>query len=531
MATQAINEARGPLGYTVNSEADGKRALTAIASTFPSRRERLPVVRRLYLDTFDWRLYRRDMRLWFQSQDDAGVLKLESNGHTVRALLPGATVPAFASDLPEGPIRTLLAPLIDVRRLLPRAEIEDDASSLRILDDQQKTVARVQLVQLRTSIPDAGNSTQSLEPTIEIVPMRGYDAALGRVRSYVENDLKLAPSRRETVREALATAGLQPGAYSSKVEWSLDADMNAIEATAFICLTLLDAMLVNEDGVRRDLDPEFLHDFRVAGRRTRSALALMGKVFDKEPRKRFRQEFKWLGSVTGPVRDLDVHLTQMDSFCASLPDEAKSDLDPLGKYLRRHRSRERRRLLAALRSKRYRVLVGEWREFLIRAPGDVSAHAAAQPITEFASGRIRRALRRIQKSAHDIEADTPAESLHALRIDCKKLRYLLEFFYSLYDPDDIGPLVKGLKQLQDSLGDFNDRVVQARAIKRMAVEMEQEKLATTDCLLAMGRLLEKQAQGQQKERRRFARCLAAFKGPENRERFERLFRPPGSARE
>ena len=41
----------------------------------------------------------------------------------------------------------------------------------------------------------------------------------------------------------------------------------------------LQTLRINEDGVRKDLDSEFLHDFRVAVRRTRSALSQIKGVF------------------------------------------------------------------------------------------------------------------------------------------------------------------------------------------------------------------------------------------------------------
>jgi CHAD domain-containing protein len=55
----------------------------------------------------------------------------------------------------------------------------------------------------------------------------------------------------------------------------------------------------------------------------------------------------------------------------------------------------------------------------------------------------------------------PVTTLHALRIDCKALRYSLEPVEHLLGPEG-GDLVRQLKALQDLLGDLNDAVV-ARA--------------------------------------------------------------------
>ena len=69
----------------------------------------------------------------------------------------------------------------------------------------------------------------------------------------------------------------------------------------------------------------------------------------------------------------------------------------------------------------------------------------------------------------EIDDDSPDEALHRLRIDAKKLRYLLEFFRALYPPKEIGAVVGALKSLQDNLGDFNDLSVQQGAMRGFAV--------------------------------------------------------------
>jgi CHAD domain-containing protein len=73
---------------------------------------------------------------------------------------------------------------------------------------------------------------------------------------------------------------------------------------------------------------------------------------------------------------------------------------------------------------------------------------------------IYKRYRRIVKKGSKISETTPDEKLHELRIDCKKLRYLLEFFTSLFPENEMKKLVKQLKQLQENLGDFNDLSVQ-----------------------------------------------------------------------
>ena len=66
-------------------------------------------------------------------------------------------------------------------------------------------------------------------------------------------------------------------------------------------------MRANLPGLLDDVDTEFLHDFRVAVRQTRSTLKLGRAALPEVMRSRWEPEFKWLGDVTTQVRDLDVY--------------------------------------------------------------------------------------------------------------------------------------------------------------------------------------------------------------------------------
>ena len=94
--------------------------------------------------------------------------------------------------------------------------------------------------------------------------------------------------------------------------------MPAAAALATVLTALLDTLEANVNGTVRDIDTEFLHDLRIAVRRTRSALKLAGDVLPGGLAGRFRPEFKWLGDLTTPTRDLDVYLLGYPSMAAGL---------------------------------------------------------------------------------------------------------------------------------------------------------------------------------------------------------------------
>ena len=489
-------------------------------------------------DTFDWRLHAVGGELRTQpapraGQTDGGSWLVWTHGEErIRRRLESDARPGFAQDLPAGPLRDILAPLLAMRRLLPTVEIHLDAAEHRLLDDNRKTVARLEILHGEAIDPEAVDRRAELAPRLRIRPLRGYDDAFRRLVEVLEDDLALERAGDALPAAALVAVGRRPGSYSSKPRHDLDPSMRADDALVDILRALLHTLEINQDGTRRDLDSEFLHDFRVAGRRTRSALGQVKKVFPADALAPFRREFSWLGKITGPTRDLDVYLLKFPAYRDALPRSSgdrslaggADDLAPLETFLRRRQREEQKILSAALDGPRYRRLLQDWHAFLDHPPRGEAADAE-RPIVDVASERIWKAYRRVRnRGALAVEHHSAAQDLHSLRIECKKLRYLLEFFRNLYPAAEIDPAIKALKKLQDNLGDFNDYEVQQRALGDFAHQMHIEGLASVDTLLAMGRLLDVLARGQESERRAFAKRFASFAAKKNRRRFEGLFR-------
>ena len=320
--------------------------------------------------------------------------------------------------------------------------------------------------------------------------------------------------------------GLQPP--ESGVEAGITAGMPACAAVARLLLRLFDTVELNVGGVLRDIDIEFLHDFRVAVRRTRSAIKLLGEVLPDDLARQYSAEFKWLGDVTTPTRDLDVHLLGFDATAGRLVAASPEDLEPLRGYLARRRAREFRRLAAALRGPRFRAITDDWRKALLKirdADGPTTPTAA-----ELARSTTGRAFRRIAALGAAITPDSPPESLHDLRKRAKEFRYLLEFFAPLHDPAAYRKALGDLKQLQDCLGEFQDSQVQREEIHALADAMLAERAAPAGTLLAMGEIAANLAAGQAEARADFARRFARFTSPAARHRIQALLAEPGDAR-
>jgi CHAD domain-containing protein len=120
--------------------------------------------------------------------------------------------------------------------------------------------------------------------------------------------------------------------------------------------------------------------------------------------------------------------------------------------------------------------------------------------------------------------------MHELRKDCKKLRYLIEFFRSLYPAKELKGLVKALKALLDNLGQFQDLEVQADKLREFAADFSPDDPERLPTVMAIGALVADLLRHQQAAHARFAACFAAFDAPENRARYTRLFKHEGKAR-
>ncbi len=513
------------IAYAIPPGPEGEDLEASLETYLRLGMERVPRRRVTYFDTFDWRLHRAGGCLRLAAGRRGKALSWLSLDGTLRHRLAADSVPPFAGDFPQGSFRSALEPVVTMRRLLPVVELRLGGRMLRVLDGREKTVVRLRLTGGTAAEPGRSAEPSPFPETLRVLPVRGYVKAYHRVIRLLENELKLEQVQASQLDRALAAVGREARDYVPKVIIDLDPAMPAAEAAKAIHRSLLATIRRNEDGTRRDLDSEFLHDFRVAVRRTRSALSQVKGVYPEAELAHFKVELKWLGGLTGHLRDLDVYLLKMGDYKADLPTAVRDDLGPLGDYLVDRQRREQRRMARQLSSKRYRTLLKDWDRFL-NSPADLEAAPnAGRPIGEVASERIWKIYRRVIKKGLAIDDDTPAEAVHELRIECKKLRYLMEFFRGLYDSGRLMELIKALKLLQDNLGDFNDYEVQQYSLREFAGDMCRQHAAPAGTVMAMGRLIEHLEKGQARERHAFGQRFAEFARKKNQSLARSLFGP------
>ena len=529
-----------PLQFELRLPSDSIDSLESFLESRPRIRQDAALRQSVTLyDTFDWRLYKSGALLRVTPSKRGFTWSWCDLDGTLRQEIWEAAAPGLLSTLTHPELRRSLAPIVAMRRLLPVAKLDYRVTPMRLVDGEEKTRVRLSL---RRGIAQPGTAMElgatsdadaSMSTVLQLQGLRGYGKDLDRLHRSLIGELGCQPSDIDEMRRALDAVSSKrtPGDYSSKPRLEIEPAMPAADAARSIHRVLLRTILRNESGLRSDVDSEFLHDFRVSVRRTRSALSQIKRVFPEEPLAHFRKEFSWLGSLTGPTRDLDVYLLKMDDYRKLLPASVSQDLDPLVDFLVTKQRREHKRLVAGLDSPRYRLLIDDWRTFLESPPAIPEGQApnADQPIVHLANRRIWRLYRRVVKDGQQIlsmasDPEAHAEALHDLRIECKKLRYCMEFFRALYPSKEIDPLIRAFKKLQDNLGDFNDYEVQRLKMAELADEMMPRKSASAATMLAMGRLVAFLDEAQEKERLSFEVRFLTFMEPHRQASFKALFK-------
>jgi len=465
--------------------------------------------RRTLLDTFDLRLRRARMRLERRLGAVDELVLTAPGSPPARLGNPCAPErPRRGEDLPAGPFRARLASVLEVRALLPLVTVRGTSRIGVKRDANGQAVVTVVMHQRLTLEGGARARTGAPRWVVEVEPLPGFERAAQRAEALMAS-LGLRRRPGDVVDLMAAVTGADRPAFDSSPTIALDRHRPAYEAFALVLRHLATSVEANRPGTIDDVDPEFLHDLRVAVRRTRSVLGEARRVLPPDVRSHHRQEFRWLGTATSPVRDLDVYLIEWGSYTAALDDGARAALEPARAHLAARRQTERAALTRDLRSARYERLVEGWLGWLAApVPGD--GPDASTPIGRVASRRIDAAQEAVLGRGRSIGPGSPAEDLHELRKDAKKLRYLLECFGGLYDPAARQDFVKQLKALQDNLGEHQDAEVHVAQLKELAGDVHGLPITTPGTMLAMGQLTQQLDLVRTGARAEFASRFAAY---------------------
>jgi CHAD domain-containing protein len=220
-------------------------------------------------------------------------------------------------------------------------------------------------------------------------------------------------------------------------------------------------MLKHEPGTRAGADIEELHDMRVATRRMRAAIRVFGDFYQPKVIAPFNKGLRRVARALGPVRDLDVFEEKAKRYLKSLPKEARGGLDPLLDAWRQERETARKRMISFLDSQRNHKFKLSFGDFLQTDGTGARSVRPGQPVpyqVRHVAPRLVYTRYEAVRAYETVLEDAQIETLHALRIDCKYLRYTLEFLREVMDPE-VEAVIEEIKAMQDHLGDLNDAEV------------------------------------------------------------------------
>jgi CHAD domain-containing protein len=208
-----------------------------------------------------------------------------------------------------------------------------------------------------------------------------------------------------------------------------------------------------ERDVRADKDSEAVHALRVATRRLRSTLRLLAPVDRGSDLRRLSKGVGRIGRAAGAVRDRDVLLADLEARADQLPRTLSEELVALKSALRAERRSAHNKLLAFITSDDYAGFLYRFAKTM----NDLTAWDNGPRVRDLGGSTILRHYEALR--AHDRDGlPTEIEALHMMRIDGKRMRYVLELF-----SDTLGThadaAVQPLVAFQDHLGILNDIAV------------------------------------------------------------------------
>lgn len=211
-----------------------------------------------------------------------------------------------------------------------------------------------------------------------------------------------------------------------------------------------------ERGVMLGLDDEFLHQYRIALRRSRAIADSVAEVTGNKSIRSHLSQLKRHAQATSRLRDLHVFQQDLPALCRK-NSELRTELEA---WTGRRVAKEHKQLAKRLGSKRYRNSLHSWEsELQSRHFSKLADKLSNKDIRK----SVERRLRSFNRNAAGLHLSAPDEDIHRLRKQLKRIRYLMEL-----DAGHWKAALKELRQQQNLYGRFQDLHVQIELVNAFA---------------------------------------------------------------
>jgi CHAD domain-containing protein len=463
------------------------------------------------------------------------VLELECcDGHCLllwRELKSGAILqsrmvrkpPKSAADFSNAGSQAVLKQILGRRTLVAHVTLEVHTDTLLLLNRDDKTVMRVELRRDQINHQQGSGSHVILESVLYLFPYRGYESEFKDRLRWAKRDSALTPVNQDPMLTALAALDIAPGEYTGRPKFSLSCDQQALQAVVRILERFLQIMKRNIAGAREDDDPEHLHDFLVAVRRTSIFIDGFSSLFPANNLVSVVHGFQWIEQESTPIRDLDIYMSLFHDFEDRVDADHRRALNSLYQFLQEQKKRDLRRMRTSLNSPRYHKLIESWSEFLrMCSSAEQLSKDAVAPIGELASKRIQDIYREFMKKAPNRSQAAGVKEICELHQISKRLGYHLDVFSSLFPEKKIGKLLKAHAKLQSSLNQFRDMNLQYSRLREYKSGMKKAQAVRKISLEAVEQLIADRENEKTKAYKKAIKQIKRFTRKKMRKRFSSL---------
>ncbi|PLX90665.1 MAG: hypothetical protein C0620_13270 [Desulfuromonas sp.] len=476
--------------------------LSALPSGMTAAPKSTQEVRVSVLDDDQWHICQRGDLLLYNHQDSR--LELWQQQQRLAQETRPLTI-RFHWQLNDPALAKLLQARLGVRAFTEKFTSEWQQHHLSVYNSDDKIIVRLTFTTLNSV-------SRELLSLLTIQPLRGY-AKEARQLCRSLKKLGATPCDQLTPLQLLTLSGLNVPLPRHRPPFNLHDDEVTAVAIMRMVGQIVEQARAQEEGLIADIDSEFLHQYRVQLRKARSLVSLFKKDLPEPAFHQLKSSLKELSQHTNLLRDLDVFLLDHDHYLTMLPESLRPGLEQACRHIHRLRKRTWQKVITALDSADHRDKMDEINQAMT-AP---RLQPRGKKLKQRVDHHIVRQHRHICTSVSTLSTSCSDDAIHQLRIECKKLRYLLELFAELYPRKPLKVLTRELKALQETLGRFNDFTVQHQFLHQLAGELRDSDQKSS--LNALSALL---YQAQKQEKKQVFSILSTFDCDETTSRVHQL---------